>query len=67
VLIAGHAGVNRLLLCHVLGIPTQHMFRIDQNYGCMNVLRGHEEAFRVSLMNFVPDGAAGAEPVSAMA
>ena len=67
VLIAGHGGVNRLLLCHVLGMPTQHLFRIDQDYGCMNVLREHDGAFRVSLMNFVPDRAAAAEPVPAMA
>ena len=34
ILIAGHAGVNRVLLSHILGMPLGNLFRIRQDYGC---------------------------------
>jgi len=37
-LIVGHAGVNRVILCHVLGMPLDHLFRIEQPYGTLSVL-----------------------------
>ena len=36
VLIVGHAGVNRVLLCRLLGMPLQNLFRLGQDYGCLN-------------------------------
>lgn len=38
ILIVGHAGVNRIILCHALGVPLQDLFKIRQEYGCMNVM-----------------------------
>ena len=37
VLISGHAGVNRLILCHVSGIPLNNLLTIKQDYGCLIV------------------------------
>jgi probable phosphoglycerate mutase len=37
-LIVGHAGVNRVILCHLLGMPLAHLFRLGQEYGCLNIL-----------------------------
>jgi alpha-ribazole phosphatase len=37
-LIVGHAGVNRVILCHLLGVPVTNLFRLDQGYGCLNIL-----------------------------
>jgi len=37
-LIVGHAGVNRVLVSWVLGMPLEHIFRIKQDYGGMHIL-----------------------------
>ncbi len=34
-----HAGVIRVLLCHLLGMPLQNLFRLQQTYGCYNCLQ----------------------------
>jgi probable phosphoglycerate mutase len=39
VLVAGHKSVNRVLLCHFLGLPLEEMFSIQQEYCSLNVLR----------------------------
>ena len=36
--IAAHAGVNRVILCHVLGMPLRDLFRIAQRPGCLNII-----------------------------
>ncbi|GBF35216.1 alpha-ribazole-5'-phosphate phosphatase [Desulfocucumis palustris] len=51
ILIVGHAGVNRLILCHLLGMPLENIFRIGQDYGCLNVIFQGEQGFQVKLMN----------------
>jgi probable phosphoglycerate mutase len=50
-LIAGHAGLNRLLLCHMLGMPIANIFRIGQDYGCLNVIQCGYAGYQVKLMN----------------
>jgi len=51
VLIVGHAGANRLLLCHLLGMPIENMFRIAQDYACINILAGTGDNYQVKLLN----------------
>lgn len=51
-LIAGHAGVNRVILCQALGVPLQNLFRIAQDYGCVNVLEYKGGVCRVKLLNY---------------
>lgn len=36
--VVGHAGINRLLLCHFMGIPVARVFTLRQDYGCVNVI-----------------------------
>jgi alpha-ribazole phosphatase len=50
-LIVGHAGPNRLLLCHVLGLPVASLFRISQDYGCLNVIQCGTSGYQVKLVN----------------
>lgn len=50
-LIVGHAGVNRLILCHLLGMPVSGVFRLGQDYGCLNVVRCGAAGRQVALMN----------------
>ena len=38
VVVVGHAGINRLLLCHFMGIPVVRVFSLRQDYGCVNVV-----------------------------
>lgn len=54
VLVVGHAGVNRVLLCHLLGVPLPNLFRIGQDYGCLNVLINTKGDFSVKAMNIPP-------------
>ncbi|HET6438994.1 MAG TPA: histidine phosphatase family protein [Anaeromyxobacter sp.] len=54
VLMVGHAGVNRLLLCHVLGMLPANLFRLGQDYGCCNVIRCEGSRYQVSVLNGGP-------------
>ncbi|MEN6414869.1 MAG: histidine phosphatase family protein [Veillonellales bacterium] len=51
IIIVGHAGINRVLLCHILGMPLANLFRIYQDYGCINILAGSGGQYRVKLLN----------------
>jgi len=51
ILIVGHAGVNRLLLCHVLGMPLANLFRIVQEYGCLNIIHCAGFGYQVRAVN----------------
>ncbi len=55
VLFVGHAGVNRLLLCSILGMPLVNLFKIRQDYGCLNMIScNHNTNYQVKLLNFRP-------------
>lgn len=54
IVIVGHAGVNRLLLSHVLGMSLANIFRVRQDYGCLNVLQTSSAGYQVKLMNYPP-------------
>lgn len=51
ILIVGHAGVNRVLLTHFLGMPLGNLFRLGQDYACLNVIVSEKGLFRVHAMN----------------
>jgi probable phosphoglycerate mutase len=54
ILIAGHGSINRLLLCHMLGMPISNLFRLGQDHGCMNLIQWDGTEYRVTLLNFTP-------------
>ncbi|HYA43322.1 MAG TPA: histidine phosphatase family protein [Syntrophobacteraceae bacterium] len=54
ILIVGHAGVNRILLCHALGKPIDEIFDIDQDYGCLNLIQYSDFAFELEILNEIP-------------
>ena len=37
-LLVGHAGVNRVILCHLLGLPLSQLFRLPQDSGALTLL-----------------------------
>jgi len=51
VAIAGHAGVNRVILCHLLGAPLANLFRIAQRPACVNVVEWRKSEPVVNLIN----------------
>ena len=57
-LIVAHAGVNRVILSEALGLPLDHLFRLDQNYGCLNVIDYFPDMAVVRLLNGGVNGAA---------
>jgi len=36
--VVSHGGIIRIILCHMLGMPLGNIFRIDQDYGALNVI-----------------------------
>ena len=56
VLIVGHAGVNRMILCRVLGMPIRKLFSIRQNYGALNLIDYSKDEYEVIAVNYDPFG-----------
>lgn len=52
ILIVGHAGTNRVLLCHVLGLSLANLLRIGQGYGCLNIIQCTPAGYQLKLMNY---------------
>lgn len=52
--IVAHGGVNRTLLCRILGMPLAHLFRLGQDYACMNAIRTGPTGQCVELLNCTP-------------
>ncbi|WZL73878.1 alpha-ribazole phosphatase [Clostridiaceae bacterium 35-E11] len=50
-LIVGHAGVNKLILCNIRNIPIEDMFKIRQNYACINIIHQRDKEFEIKLLN----------------
>jgi alpha-ribazole phosphatase len=59
-LIVAHAGVNRVILSQALGLSLDHLFRLDQNYGCLNVIDYFPDMAVVRLINGGVNGVAAA-------
>lgn len=54
VAVVAHAGVNRVLLCRMLGMDLNDLFRLRQDYGCVNIIGLEGNEFSLRLFNFVP-------------
>ncbi|RYD01616.1 hypothetical protein N752_28995 [Desulforamulus aquiferis] len=51
ILITGHAGVNRVIICHILGVPIDNIFSISQDYGCLNLIGWSKGKYRLKTLN----------------
>lgn len=51
IVVVAHGGVNRILLCHFLGIPLENIFRIDQDHGGINIIELWDRYPVVKLIN----------------
>ncbi len=50
-LLVAHAGINRVILSEALGLSLQNLFRLDQNYGCLNIIDYFPDLAVVRLVN----------------
>lgn len=60
VALAGHAGVNRLLLCHLLGLPPAALFRLAKHPGRVDLIEWRHGEPVVRLLDAGPAGLAEA-------
>ncbi|MDP2156684.1 MAG: histidine phosphatase family protein [Nitrospirota bacterium] len=51
VAVVAHGGVNRIILCHILGMPLENIFRIEQDYTALNVIEFWEKYPVLKLLN----------------
>jgi broad specificity phosphatase PhoE len=49
--VVAHGGVNRIILCHVLGAPLENIFRIEQDYAAVNIIEFWDKYPVVKLIN----------------
>ncbi len=54
-LIVSHAGVNRTILCHLLGMPLENLFRLSQDYGALNIIEPQEGRYRLHTLNLTAE------------
>lgn len=54
IVIVTHSGVTRLILCHFMGMPVKHLFRIGQDFGCINLISLYGETPVVRFTNWRP-------------
>jgi broad specificity phosphatase PhoE len=59
VAIIAHSGVNRVLLCRILDIPLGNLLRLEQGYGCLNIIHHDKNGYRVESINSYPMSARG--------
>jgi broad specificity phosphatase PhoE len=51
ILLLAHGGVNRVILFHALNLDLQLLPRIDQDYGCLNIIDYYDDGPVVKLVN----------------
>lgn len=49
--VVSHGGINRVMLCHLLGMPLENIFRVEQDYACVNIVEMWDEYPIVKAMN----------------
>lgn len=49
--IVAHGGVNRTILCRILDMPLENLFRLGQDYACINILKAGIDEYRVEAVN----------------
>jgi broad specificity phosphatase PhoE len=52
IIVVAHGGVNRIILCELLGIPLENIFRIEQDYACLNIIELHDNYPIAKLVNY---------------
>jgi alpha-ribazole phosphatase/probable phosphoglycerate mutase len=51
--VVSHGGIIRIILCELLGIPLENIFRIEQDFAALNIIEFWEMYPVVKLINYV--------------
>jgi alpha-ribazole phosphatase len=51
IVIVAHGGVNRIMLCHLMGVPLENFFRIEQDNAAINIIEFWERYPVIKLLN----------------
>lgn len=54
VAIVGHGGTNRIILCEATGLDLKNLLRLEQDFGCMNIIDYYDGTSVVKLLNQRP-------------
>lgn len=54
--IVAHGGVNRIILCHLMGVPLENIFRIEQDTAAINIIEFWGRYPVIKLLNGGPVG-----------
>lgn len=56
IVLVAHGGVNRVVLCEAMQLSMENFFRIEQDYGCLNVIDYFDDGVKVvKLLNGGPN------------
>ncbi len=53
--IVAHGGVNRIILCYLLDIPWKNIYRIKQDFTCINLIHFYQDNPIVEFINGQPN------------
>lgn len=53
VFITAHGGINRVILCNLLNIPLENIFKIEQDFACVNIIDFYDDYPVLKLLNGV--------------
>jgi alpha-ribazole phosphatase/probable phosphoglycerate mutase len=62
IVVVAHGGVNRVAICHFTGTPFENIFRLEQDFACVNVIEFHGGFPVLKLLNHAPALEGGADP-----
>lgn len=51
--VVAHGGINRIILCHLLGIPLENIFRIEQDFAALNIVEFYDKYPVVKVINYI--------------
>lgn len=57
--LVAHGGINRIILCDALGLDLENILRIEQDFGCLNIIDYYDGTAVVRLVNLADNGICG--------
>ncbi|KJU86952.1 Phosphoglycerate mutase [Candidatus Magnetobacterium bavaricum] len=55
IVVVAHGGVNRVILATLIGVPLENLFRIEQDFNCINIIEFHADLPVVKALNYVAE------------
>jgi len=56
VALVAHGGINRIILSEALGLDLKNILRLEQDFGCLNIIEFFDSSALVRLLNLKPGG-----------